>query len=81
MNSAFEQGHYFTFASGTGQVLNLTKNDRTLIDFRPLTISTDSTTPLTYNITIMEGGEQQTIRHLHSQRAFSQLVKMICKLN
>ena len=49
-------GHYFTFASGTGPVLNLTKNDRTLIDFRPLTVSTDSTTPLTYNITIMERG-------------------------
>jgi hypothetical protein len=27
-----------------------------LIDFRPLTVTTDSTTPLTYNITIMEGG-------------------------
>lgn len=56
VSGAFEQGHYFTFASGTGPVLNLTKNDRTLIDFRPLTISTDSTTPLTYNITIMERG-------------------------
>jgi hypothetical protein len=56
VSGAFEQGHYFTFASGTGPVLNLTKNDRTLIDFRPLTIATDSTTPLTYNITIMEDG-------------------------
>jgi len=56
VSSAFEQGHYFVFASGTGQVLNLTEHDRTLIDFRPLTVSTDSTTPLTYNITIMEGG-------------------------
>jgi hypothetical protein len=56
VSGAFEQGHYFTFASGTGPELNLTKNDRTLIDFRPLTISTDSTTPLTYNVTIMEDG-------------------------
>jgi hypothetical protein len=81
VGGAFEQGHYFTFASGTGSVLNLTKNDRTLIDFRPLTISTDSTTPLTYNITIIKGGaRQQTIRHLY-RRAFSQLVKMIFKLN
>jgi plastocyanin len=56
VSSAFERGHYFVFASGTGQVLNLTEHDRTLIDFRPLTVSTDSTTPLTYNITIMEDG-------------------------
>jgi len=56
VSAAFEQGHYFVFASGSGQVLNLTEHDRTLIDFRPLTVSTDSTTPLTYNITIMEGG-------------------------
>jgi hypothetical protein len=56
VSGAFEQGHYFMFASGTGPVLNLTKNDRTLIDFRPLTISTGSTTPLTYNVTIMEDG-------------------------
>jgi hypothetical protein len=56
VSAPFEQGHYFVFASGTGQVLNLTEHDRTLIDFRPLTVSTDSTTPLTYNITIMEGG-------------------------
>ena len=56
VSSAFEQGHYFVFASGTGKVLNLTEHSRTLIDFRPLTVTTDSTTPLTYNITIMEGG-------------------------
>ena len=56
VSGAFEQGNYFEFASGTGQVLNLTEHDRTLIDFRPLTVTTDSTTPLTYNVTIMEGG-------------------------
>jgi plastocyanin len=54
VNGAFEQGHYFVFASGTGQVLNLTEHDRTLLDFRPLTVSTDSTTPITYNITIID---------------------------
>ena len=56
VSEAFEKGHYFVFASGTGQILNISKNDRTLIDFRPLTVSTGSTTPLTYNITIMGGG-------------------------
>ena len=56
MSGAIEQGHNFVFASGTGQVLNLTEHDRTLLDFRPLTVSTDGTTPITYNITIMEGG-------------------------
>jgi plastocyanin len=56
VSEAFEKGQYFVFASGTGQLLNMTKNDRTFIDFRPLTVSTGSTTPLTYNITIMKGG-------------------------
>ena len=34
VGDAFEKGHYFMFASGTGQVLNMTKNDRILIDLR-----------------------------------------------
>jgi plastocyanin len=56
VGGGFEQGNYFVFASGTGRVVNLTENDRTLIDFRPITVTTDSTTPLTYNITIIEKG-------------------------
>ena len=58
------------FASGTGQVLNLTNHDRTLIDFRPLTVSTDSTTPITYNITILEGATDNSTT-IFSRRFFT----------
>lgn len=46
-------------------------HDRTLIDFRPLTISTDSTTPLTYNITIMEGGAADNSTSTFSKSFFT----------
>lgn len=51
---SYERGHYFEMSSGTGQVLNLTKDFRTLFDFQPLTIPLDKVTPLAYNITIVK---------------------------
>jgi hypothetical protein len=38
--------------SGTGPNFDLTKNERTLLVFRPTAITVHETTPLTYNITI-----------------------------
>ncbi|MGE5684379.1 MAG: hypothetical protein ACM3ZS_04455 [Nitrososphaerota archaeon] len=38
--------------SGTGPNFDLTKNERTLLVFRPTAITDHETTPLTYNITI-----------------------------
>ena len=37
---------------GAGQIFNLTKDSRTLLDFTPLTIPLDQSTPITYNITM-----------------------------
>jgi plastocyanin len=52
VNNAVEKGNNFVMTSGTGPTLNLTKNDRTLLDFRPTTVTVHETTPITYNITI-----------------------------
>ena len=47
--------------SGTGPVLSLSKNDRTLLDFHPTTVSADETTPMTYNIAISDENTNQTV--------------------
>ena len=54
VNDSFERGHYFQMSSGVGPTLNLSKDFRALLDFEPLTIPLDKTTPLTYNITIIK---------------------------
>jgi len=53
-SSAIERGAHFQFSSGTGPTLNLTKDVRTLLDFTPLTVTLDKSTPITYNITIFK---------------------------
>jgi plastocyanin len=53
-SDAIERGTHFQFSSGTGPTLNLTKDARTLLDFTPLTLPLDKSTPITYNITILK---------------------------
>jgi plastocyanin len=52
VSNALTRGNNFEFSSGTGPTLNLTKDLRTLIDFTPLTVPLDKSTPITYNVTI-----------------------------
>lgn len=54
VSDAIERGNNFELSSGTGRTLNLTQNIRTLLDFKPITVPLDRTTPLTYNITIQQ---------------------------
>jgi plastocyanin len=54
VSAAVEQGQHFEIRSGTGPTLNLSENDRTLLDFKPLTIAPQETTPLTYNVTLLD---------------------------
>jgi plastocyanin len=51
VSDAMERGNNFVMKSGTGSTLDLTKNDRTLLDFKPIALTVHETTPLTYNIT------------------------------
>jgi plastocyanin len=60
VSAAFGRGHHFEIRSGTGPVLDLAENDRTVIAFRPITIAPEETTPLTYNVSLI-GPDGQTI--------------------
>jgi plastocyanin len=49
---ATERGNNFELTSGTGPELNLAQHSRVLLNFEPLTVPLDRTTPLTYNVTM-----------------------------
>ena len=54
VNAITDRGTNFEFSSGVGPIWNLTKDSRTLLDFTPLTIPLDLSTPITYNITMFK---------------------------
>ena len=54
VSSAIEKGKNFELTSGVGPTLNLTKDARTLLDFTPLTVPLDGSTPITYNVTMFK---------------------------
>jgi plastocyanin len=54
VNAVTDMGTNFEFSSGVGPIWNLTKDSRTLLDFTPLTIALDLSTPITYNITMFK---------------------------
>lgn len=66
VGGATEMGHHFTLTSGAELLpvnrtanwtivdwtINKTQNDRTLFNFRPLSVAVDQSTPLVYNIIV-----------------------------
>jgi plastocyanin len=54
VSAAVEQGQHFEIRSGTGPTLNLSENDRTMLDFKPITIPALETTPITYNVSLLD---------------------------
>jgi plastocyanin len=52
VSDAVERGNNFELSSGTGPTWDFSKDFRTLLSIKPLSIPLDGTTPLTYNITI-----------------------------
>ena len=54
VSAVTDRGTNFGFSSGVGPTWNLTKDFRTLLDFTPLTIPLDQSTPITYNITMFK---------------------------
>ncbi len=54
VSDSFEKGQNLQMSSGVGSVFNLTEDYRTLLDFQPLTVTLDKTTPIAYNITILK---------------------------
>jgi plastocyanin len=65
VNGAVGRGHHFEIRSGTGSVLDLDENDRTVISFRPITIAPQETAPLTCNVSLI-GPDGQTINIFQS---------------
>lgn len=53
VSDAMERHNNFELTSGVGPVLDLTQHSRALLNFEPLTVPLDRTTPLTYNVTMM----------------------------
>ena len=53
VSAAFIQGHHFEARYGTGPTLNLSENNNTLLDFKPITIAPQETIPITYNISLL----------------------------
>jgi plastocyanin len=52
VNAQRDKGTSFDFSSGVGPTWNLTKYSRTLVDFTPITIPLDQSTPISYNMSI-----------------------------
>jgi plastocyanin len=58
-SDAIERGKNFEFRSGVGPIFNLTKDSRALLDFEPINIPLDRTSPIAYNVTILkDNGEK-----------------------
>ncbi|HEX6027657.1 MAG TPA: hypothetical protein VFY64_01330 [Nitrososphaeraceae archaeon] len=55
-SDSFARGTNFELSYGTGPVWDLNKDFRTLLSFEPLTVPSDRTTPINYNITIYKNG-------------------------
>lgn len=53
VSAAIIQGHHFEARYGTGPVLNLSENNNTMLDFKPITIVTPETIPITYNVSLL----------------------------
>jgi plastocyanin len=60
-SNAFFTGNGFKIGIGSGATWNITNHPRVLLDIEPQTIPLDKTTPITYNVTISEGQNNNTL--------------------
>jgi plastocyanin len=65
-SSALDRQQNFELLSGVGPIWNFSKDFRTLLNFKPLTVPLDQTIPITYNITILEDGANQVFSELYT---------------
>jgi plastocyanin len=54
-------GESFDVGLGAGPIWNITEHPRTLLQFTPKTVQLDRYTPITYNVTINDGANNQSI--------------------
>lgn len=60
-SDAYFTGNGFKIGIGSGATWNITTHPRVLLDIEPQTIPLDKTTPITYNVTISEGQNNNTL--------------------
>lgn len=60
-NDTIVEGQSFEFRSGTGQTLDLGKNNRTLLAFTPIGMSVDQEQPMYYNFSITRDSDNETL--------------------
>jgi plastocyanin len=65
-SSALDRQQNFELLSGVGPIWNFSKDFRTLLNFKPLTVPLDQAIPITYNITILEDGANQVFSELYT---------------
>jgi hypothetical protein len=61
VSDAVERGHNFELRSGTGLTLDLTQHNSTVLEFRPITFTSQETTPITYNVSLLAPNTQEEI--------------------
>jgi plastocyanin len=64
VSATVEQGQHFEIRSGTGSTLNLSEIDRTMLDFKPITIPALETIPITYNVSLLAPNGQKVFSEL-----------------
>ena len=63
-SNALDRQPNFELSSGVGSTWNFSKDFRNLMNIKPLTVPLDKTTPITYNITILEDGANKVFSDL-----------------
>jgi plastocyanin len=63
-SDSLDRQQNFEISSGVGPTWNFSKDFRTLLNINPLTILLDQTTPITYNVTILEDKANQVFSQL-----------------
>jgi plastocyanin len=77
-SDAYFTGGGFKIDIGSGAVWDISTHPRVLLDIAPQTIPLDKTTPITYNITINDGQNNQTLfSHLYTTAGNSLPLELI----
>lgn len=63
-SDAIDRQQNFELSSGTGQIWNFSNDFRNLVNIEPITVPLDRTTPITYNITILQDGANNVFSKL-----------------
>jgi plastocyanin len=81
VSDASERGKNFELRSGVGSLFNLTKDSRALLDFKPITIPLDRTSPIVYNVTILKENRENVFSRTFTTSGESLPLELIAGSN